>query len=499
MCQIGCELKSYNQTTRKAKCDCSITDESTELTDLNIENLFTKKQIEESFYNTLSNSNFQVLKCYKLLFSSPFAKNIGEIFMTVIFAMLLILTIIFWFMGPKKISNYINFVVKYDFTKNIINKKNQKKNDIKKCKSPIKINKLKKNEPPKKIKNKIQKKNSILKKNKKIKNKFLNSLNTKPDNIYHNNIFLNVNVVKSKKNDKTNKISKINIKKEKINFKKKKGESEKLNNYQRKSLKSNLYKSIDYSSNEMFKDRKKIINQIDKKDLRYKLLNDQELNSLEYELALELDKRTYFQYYWSLLKKKQLLLFTFIPTNDYNLMTIKISLFLVSFSLYFTINGFFFSDETMHKVYVDNGKFDFIYQIPQILYSTIVSTIINMILKILSLSEKNILEIKEIKDHKIRVKKSKEIHMCITIKFIIFFIFSFIIMVFFWYFISCFCVVYKNTQIILIKDTLLSFCLSMVYPFGINLLPGIFRIPALKSKNKDKQCLYKLSGIIALI
>ena len=72
-------------------------------------------------------------------------------------------------------------------------------------------------------------------------------------------------------------------------------------------------------------------------------------------------------------------------------------------------------------------------------------------------------------------------------------------MSFFWYFISCFCVVYKNTQIILIKDTLLSFGLSMIYPFGLNLIPGIFRIPALKSRNKDKKCLYKLSGIIALI
>ena len=122
-----------------------------------------------------------------------------------------------------------------------------------------------------------------------------------------------------------------------------------------------------------------------------------------------------------------------------------------------------------------------------------------MILKTLSLSEKNILEIKEIKDHKTRIQKSKEIHRCITIKLIIFFVFSFIIMSFFWYFISCFCVVYKNTQIILIKDTLLSFGLSMIYPFGLNLIPRIFRIPALKSRNKDKKCLYKLSGIIALI
>ena len=72
-------------------------------------------------------------------------------------------------------------------------------------------------------------------------------------------------------------------------------------------------------------------------------------------------------------------------------------------------------------------------------------------------------------------------------------------MIFFWYFIVCFCAVYKNTQMILIKDTLISFAISMAYPFGLNLLPGMFRIPSLRAKKKDKKCLYKTSSIIALI
>ena len=76
---------------------------------------------------------------------------------------------------------------------------------------------------------------------------------------------------------------------------------------------------------------------------KYKIkdLNDEEINNLEYELAIIIDKRTYLQYYYSLLKKKHLILFSFLPSNDYNLKAIKISLLLLSFSLYFTINGFF--------------------------------------------------------------------------------------------------------------------------------------------------------------
>ena len=72
-------------------------------------------------------------------------------------------------------------------------------------------------------------------------------------------------------------------------------------------------------------------------------------------------------------------------------------------------------------------------------------------------------------------------------------------MLFFWYFISCFCAVYSNTQVILFKDTLISFAISMLYPIGINLLPGIFRIPSLRAKKKDKKCMYSFSKIIALI
>ena len=242
------------------------------------------------------------------------------------------------------------------------------------------------------------------------------------------------------------------------------------------------------------------------KDINYYLkyykiegMNDEQMNNLEYEIALIIDKRTYFQYYFSLLKKKQLLLFSFYPNNDYNLITVKISLLILSFSLYFTINGFFFNDSTMNKINKDHGKYNLLFQIPQIFYSTIISTIINIILKWLSLSEKQILHIKKEKYYFNAKKISNSIIKCLKIKISIFFILSFLLMLFFWYFISCFCAVYKNTQKILIIDTLISFGLSMIYPIGLNLIPGLFRIPALKDKEQNKKYLYNLSGYLALI
>ena len=149
----------------------------------------------------------------------------------------------------------------------------------------------------------------------------------------------------------------------------------------------------------------------------------------------------------------------------------------------------------MHKIYEDLGKFKFINHISNIFYSSIISTIITMILNYLSLTERGVLEIKNEKNDKI--KKATKILNYIFIKFIIFFILCYLFLFFFWFYLSCFCAVYKNTQIHLIKDTLISFGLSLLYPFIINLLPGIFRIPSLK--NKDRECIYKISIFIQLI
>ena len=49
------------------------------------------------------------------------------------------------------------------------------------------------------------------------------------------------------------------------------------------------------------------------------------------------------------------------------------------------------------------------------------------------------------------------------------------------------------------KDTLISFGVSMLYPFGFFILPGIFRLPSLNAKKKDKAYMYNLSKFIQAI
>ena len=163
------------------------------------------------------------------------------------------------------------------------------------------------------------------------------------------------------------------------------------------------------------------------------------------------------------------------------------------------MNALFFDDDTMHKIYEDKGKFDFLYQLPQILYSLIISSVLDTLLKLLALSEDYILDLK--KDKSCKNLNRRYIYLYKKIKIILFCfcIISSIFLFLFWYYISMFCAIYKNTQIHLIKDTLISFGTSLLYPFVIYLSPGFFRIPALSNKNNKRECLYNLSKFLQMI
>ena len=250
----------------------------------------------------------------------------------------------------------------------------------------------------------------------------------------------------------------------------------------------------DLTSNETNSSNNKKNNKINNEIMKY---IDTELNLLSYKEAINDDKRTYCQYYASLLRTRHLLVFSFYNNKDYNSRIIKINLFFFTFSVNYTINALFFNDSTMHKIYEDGGKFNFIYQIPQILYSSIISTVLIMLVKFLALSEKNVLNIKNSKEKELTKIYNSETKT-IKYKFICFFIIIYILLLIFWYYVGCFCAIYKNTQIHLLTDTLISFATSLSYPLGLYLLPGIFRISSLRDETNKSEYLYNFGKIIQL-
>ena len=172
----------------------------------------------------------------------------------------------------------------------------------------------------------------------------------------------------------------------------------------------------------------------------------------------------------------------------------------LSFALHYTVNSLFFFDSNMHQIYEDEGKFNFGYQFPYIIYSAIISIVVlRLILRFLVLTDKDILEVKlqPIKAMAINMKKKKL--RCMKIKFAIFFVLNFVLLSLFWYYLTCFNAIYSNTQVYLIENTFISFGFSLCFPFIFNLLPTMIRMCSLHFSNKDYKYFYKVSQVIQLI
>ena len=292
------------------------------------------------------------------------------------------------------------------------------------------------------------------------KKKFIPKIIPKNNEIKINKKIFIFTAFKSNFKDKISPKSKINS-----------NTNSKLNIFDRTPVKI-LYKNKlnKYKQNRLIKYNKKIIPK--------KEYSDYELNELEYDEAIKFDKRSLCEIYWQTLKREHLIFFTFFNCGDYNL-----------------LNVFFFSDDSMHKLFLSYGKYDFIQQIPQITYSTIISQIIEVFLCFLSLTDKYCYEIKSnfIKGNKGNIAK---LFNCIYIKLIYFFRFILIFFGIYWYIISVFCGIYRNTQIIFIKDSIISFTVGLLYPFIFYLISVSLRVCSLRNSKKRCKYVYKFSYII---
>ena len=327
----------------------------------------------------------------------------------------------------------------------------------------------------------------IVRGNSPLKNKIKKIIPYLNEEIDNKNNFLTLNIIFQNSNNN-----------EKITYSKKKKflkHKDKKNRNKKHKIKKNINNilSISKQSINNSTQKNKIDNLIlDKKKIK---LDAFELNELEYEEAIHFDQRSFIKIYCDKLSREHIIIFTFFVCNDYNITYIKYSRFIFLFATDMAINVFFYSDETMHKIFLNYGKYNFIQQIPQIIYTTIISQLLEVFLCYLSLTDKNMYQIKKM-THIINKNMIRKILDCIKIKVAIFYVFTFIFLIFYWYTVTLFCAIYENTQISFIKDSLLSFLLGIIYPFIIYLIPSVLRTIALRNSKSNLKCIYKLSDII---
>ena len=371
-----------------------------------------KTELLNNFKNIYNIINLKILGCVKQLFSKKgIINNVGSYIMIIIIIIHITDLFVFFINQFEKLKKKIKDMIYSIRNYKIIKDNNKSKNEETKNKGEDKQKEIEynnDNEITKDVKkyNKITpKKNNKKRKKKKKRYKTIQNENKAYININNNDNIIN------------NKIIYNNI------FNTRKERSKNINSLQENDLKS---------------ENKTIIENVNKA-LEY--IND-ELNILPYDLALQYDTRTFCQYYISLLRIKNTLIFSFYYNNDYNSKIIKIDLFFIGFSIFYTVEALFYNDDTMHNIYEKKGTYGIENQLPKIIYSSIISIVLNTLLKLLALSNGSIIKFKRSKNKGDIIERGAVLNYNLRIKFILYFIFSFIFLLFFWYYLSMFGAVY---------------------------------------------------------
>ena len=518
LCEEDCNFVGYDKKTGKVDCSCEIKFNLPLISEIKVD-----KDKLYKFMDIKKIANLNVLKCWKLITSKVgLITNIGFYlyFPAVITFFLAIIILIA--KDYKHLKIQVDDIVYAKQYIKLINEKKKKKEKPKEKKPKKEKPKEQKKPRPKYVEPIILQMFEQLEEDKKAKKKQEPNLKNIIADILKKDDLIDENNINNEKFDNNRKKDLINDKIDISNNKENKNLFPPKKNNNPKIVKT---KNLSLANTEGNPDKKGIITKendlkIDKRgnlittynninndkkngklskeeEERIRVImkhNDSELNVLDYKDAIKYDDRGYFQYYCSLLKSKHMTVKIFSKT-DYNSRMIKIFILFFNFALCIAVNALFFTDNTMHKILLDGGDFNIIYQLPQIIYSAIISFIFENILNFFALSEENLLSIKHEKNYKIVKRKAEEVFRTLQMKFLSFFILSFCFLMMFWYYVTCFCAVYSNTQFHLIKDSLISFGTSQITPLGLNLLPGLFRIPGLK---RHKEFLYLISKIIQL-
>ena len=529
VCQDNCKFSDYSLENELLQCDCNTIVENIEPKK---ENKFNPKILYKSFYDILKYSNYKVLKCYELVFKKNSIINKGSIVVIIYFSFYLAFLFIYIVKGTSYLKdvysrfqnlsscNLNNMALsskklfdikeKGNIKNEFGNMKKENQNEIKEDNNDKKENQdeIKENNNNKKEnQNEIKENNNNKKENQDVIKENINVKKEFNNDKRKNNIF---GIVHNKKTIKTRKMVKMNNNPPKkkdsntINLEQKKVKKRlslrkdinKLKSNNNISSQSSYWKSLE-NKNMQDENNISIYNSKDNKTKNdnYEYSN-YELNNLEYEDSLKFDSRTFPQIYWSILKREHLILFTFFSNNDYNIKSVKLTRFIFLACTDMAMNVFFFTDDSMDKIFLSYGKYNFIQRIPQMVYSIIISQLLEIFLCFLSLTDKYIYHLKKTEYKSLTYMK--KIFRIIERKIVIFFVLTFILFVCYWYIISAFCIVYKNTQLIFIKDSIISFITGLAYPFILYLFPSLLRIICLKYKNTNLKFVYTLSDIIPI-
>ena len=494
LCDEGCEMSGVDLENMTAICDCSFQDitSNNQITD---NALF--EEATGDFFDKIAESNIYVLKCYKYIFKF-FSKSYGVFIFLVFLLVHIIMVICYFIIELDEIMKYI-----FNMTQSYIAFLNNNANKEKSAPP-------KKKNIDKKVETKTEKK--FKRKKSKLYEQMDINLNVKKnDEVEHNNSL----IIFNKKNRINDDVGKVEDNPS-VNSEQQEPEAETKKTKKRKKNKKkiNLFKSTE--SNEMLETIQNDFKTEDKKDKFEQAQENKEKDEdkdkdqidfeeylatppeeMDYDDAIKIDKRTYCEFFSENLKERVLFANTFCENEPLKPLTLKIMVLILTLFFYFFINGFFFNEEYISKVYhlKEDKFFDFVPRsIKRFFYALVIGEIVEYITEFFFVEENrikgtferekdNILELKNEIIETIKDIKSRNLGFIIVV---------FILIIFFIYYVLCFNYVYHYSQVEWIKSSILIIIANHVLSFLLSFFETSFRFLAFSCESER---LYQFSQI----
>ena len=543
-CEEGCEYMGVNLETEEANCSCQVkTDFLAEILD---------NPITGDFLELINTANFEVIVCYQKVFDfSYWINNIGGWMIMAMIIIQLVFMFIYIHMGLMPIKIYLLQFLKVNPPINNENDNGSEQSNlssIESIRNNNNINRIIQDKSSESISN--EQRNNSISNNEENKSIESNSNNTYLENKNENQsisirnhslnfqdersmnldvespdglvqkkppkklllMVLNHNYLND--NDKFNSFSENNSSKQLnysnyINTTKKLEEISKqpaiivTQEVEKKVKKQKKKKKLNIDN--LHKNVRKLHPKEKPKTIEGETIqepeedfSDGELNEMEMYDAIIYDKRPFCTFYWQQLQEKQDIINTFINIDVLEPFTIKAICFFLNMGLIFTVNGLLYTEDEISAQFYSEEDNSFLYllknELSRVVYASMITIVVEFMIDCLFSSKSRIeILIKREKDQNVFREEIMTIMKTMKIKYIVFLVVNFILMLMFWYYCCAFCNCYPNTAMNWLISSFFTWGIILLFPFLLCLVIAILRYLGLKYK---WEICYKISNCL---
>ena len=210
---------------------------------------------------------------------------------------------------------------------------------------------------------------------------------------------------------------------------------------------------------------------------------------MDYDEAIRKDHRKFCTCYVDKLKDNQIFINTFCINEPIKPKSIKVLFLIFQFTLYFFINGLFYDEEYISKIYhLEKDTFFTMAErfFDNLIYAALAGIIINYIIEFFFIEEKKIKKILRIEKDNILILKYEMVKILKSIKtrYLLFIIISLIVSLIALVHTFCFNIVYFHTMPEWIAFSLIIILSMQILSFVICFLQTILRFISFKFKSE---------------